>query len=88
MTPSPAFKNLVLDCLEDVICATTGELSDMLWEKLDRRPHVESIRKTLVVLAGEGLVNIRHRGNGQRGYRNAYSIARTKPIKGSLRKAA
>lgn len=78
MTPSESFREHVLDALHGVIYATASEVADAVSAKIQRRPHIESVRKTLKKLRFEGLVE----RAGERGYR----LARTKPVVGSLRR--
>ena len=85
MTLSEGFKNHILDCMEDVIYTTTTDLALAMIPKIQRRPHLESIRKALLILVEEGLVE---KIAYARDHKNHYRLARTRPIVRSLRKAA
>lgn len=87
-TISQAFKNHVLNCMEDVIFTTANDLSEAMTAVLHGRPHLETVRRALSILREEGLVESHSRPNGARGWKLVYTLARTKPIIGSLRKAA
>lgn len=89
MTCSARFKNLILDCLEDVIFATPGDICLEMMPKIFRRPNLDTVQRALHELEDDGLIECCSHPPGQRkGWNRRYRMTRTRPIQGSLRKAA